>query len=247
MIKLNITFVLFCIVFQIQSHATVFEGYVKNFMGIGVKNKTVYFCDGRHTGQLLQNEQLLAVSNSGSVIHKVLTNEEGLFRIEMDSFRFVNTFLVFSNDICFSYSINNFKVLADAVVYVNTERFSTFEGQFGSDNDNKTFRHKKHYIVNAQGIEIETGMISRIVSYNGVVTIKEGVWKQFYDSGKLKMSGSYKNEKLNGPFILYNEKGDVLLTIQYEEDRIVSYSQSINGRIKNFRVVEKFPHHTLLE
>ena len=61
------------------------------------------------------------------------------------------------------------------------------------------------------------------------------VYQEFYDSGKVKISGFKKNGKLEGLFIYYDEKGKILYKILYKNNRIL-YTDFVghkNGFTKN--------------
>ena len=61
------------------------------------------------------------------------------------------------------------------------------------------------------------------------------VYHEFYDSGKVKISGFKKNGKLEGLFIYYDEKGKILYKILYKNNRIL-YTDFVghkNGFTKN--------------
>ena len=47
------------------------------------------------------------------------------------------------------------------------------------------------------------------------------VYQEFYDSGKVKISGFKKNGKLEGLLVYYDEKGNILYKILYKKNRIL--------------------------
>ena len=47
------------------------------------------------------------------------------------------------------------------------------------------------------------------------------VYQEFYDSGKVKISGFKKNGKFEGLFIYYDKKGKILYKILYKKNRIL--------------------------
>lgn len=61
------------------------------------------------------------------------------------------------------------------------------------------------------------------------------VYQEFYDSGKVKISGFKKNGKLEGLFIYYDEKGKILYKILYKNNRILytDFVSHKNGFTKN--------------
>ena len=47
------------------------------------------------------------------------------------------------------------------------------------------------------------------------------IYKEFYDSGKVKISGFKKKGKLDGLFFYYDKKGNILYKILYRNNRII--------------------------
>ena len=81
----------------------------------------------------------------------------------------------------------------------------------------------------------ENGVIQSLVYYhNGYITdreqinrydrngLKQGVWKEFYDDGKLKNESSFKDGRLNGLYKEFNEKGNLILVLKYEDDQLIA-------------------------
>ncbi len=81
----------------------------------------------------------------------------------------------------------------------------------------------------------ENGVIQSLVYYhNGYITdreqinrydrngIKQGVWKEFYEDGKLKNEKDYKDGMLNGLYKEFNEKGNLILVLKYENDQVIA-------------------------
>ena len=51
--------------------------------------------------------------------------------------------------------------------------------------------------------------------------LKQGVWKTFYDNGRIKTEANYKNDILNGPYKEYDENGLVKVYFQYAEGKML--------------------------
>jgi len=51
--------------------------------------------------------------------------------------------------------------------------------------------------------------------------LKQGVWKEFYENGRVKREASYKDDQLNGYYKEYDENGEVKVLLQYTEGRIL--------------------------
>ncbi len=45
--------------------------------------------------------------------------------------------------------------------------------------------------------------------------LKQGVWKTFYDNGRIRSEANYKDDRLNGPYKEYDENGVVKVFFQY--------------------------------
>lgn len=51
--------------------------------------------------------------------------------------------------------------------------------------------------------------------------LRQGVWKEFYPSGSIKSEKSFRNDMLHGYYKEYDEKGNLVLTMLYENGSIV--------------------------
>ena len=59
-------------------------------------------------------------------------------------------------------------------------------------------------------------------------------YKEYYDNGKIKTIGQYKNKKANGNWIIFDTVGDTLSVVFYKKGTASGpFIQFING--KNFR------------
>ncbi|MCU0431892.1 MAG: toxin-antitoxin system YwqK family antitoxin [Bacteroidia bacterium] len=88
---------------------------------------------------------------------------------------------------------------------------------------------------NGTGFEFDTtGTIITITEYKGGFVksterlnrrdangLKQGVWKEFYPNGKTHIEGRYLNDKKNGYFKEYNEKGNLLSITKWENGVLV--------------------------
>jgi antitoxin component YwqK of YwqJK toxin-antitoxin module len=68
------------------------------------------------------------------------------------------------------------------------------------------------------GLMTEREDINR-VDANG---LKQGVWKEFFPDGKLKSEKSYHNGMLDGLFKEFNEKGNLVMVLKYNEGQVVA-------------------------
>lgn len=80
---------------------------------------------------------------------------------------------------------------------------------------------------------------------------KEGTWKQYFDNGKLKLSGEYRNDQLHGAYVVYYPDGKKETEgfyrndipdgkwIHYNNDgTIASAIEYVNGKITNWEELE---------
>ncbi|MBL7110843.1 MAG: hypothetical protein ISS19_02740 [Bacteroidales bacterium] len=67
-----------------------------------------------------------------------------------------------------------------------------------------------------KGFIVERLKINRKDKFNR----KQGKWISFWDNGKIHLEGTYKNDKKNGYFKEYSEKGDLLTITKYLDDVI---------------------------
>ena len=62
--------------------------------------------------------------------------------------------------------------------------------------------------------------------------LRQGSWKDFYPSGNIKTEKSYLNDKLHGYYKEYDEKGNLVLTMLYENGVIVNSKVDDNADIE---------------
>ena len=67
--------------------------------------------------------------------------------------------------------------------------------------------------------------------------LRQGTWKEFYPSGAIKSECYYKNDLLHGYYKEYDEKGNLILTMLYEEGKIVK--SNINDE-KDIEIVNRY-------
>ncbi len=94
---------------------------------------------------------------------------------------------------------------------------------------------------------------------------KEGIWKQYYSDGALRLEGNYENNLLNGPYRVYypdstlkvkgnyrenrsegtweffDQSGNLLYTIEYEQGKPVNqeqYMQMLQDSMLRFQVIQ---------
>lgn len=54
-----------------------------------------------------------------------------------------------------------------------------------------------------------------------VVFVKHGAYFKYYESGQLKKSGNYNNDKKDGEWTYYDEEGNIIRTVTYDKDVVV--------------------------
>lgn len=71
-------------------------------------------------------------------------------------------------------------------------------------------------------IDYKTGFIKKQEKINrrDKNNLKQGIWKEFYASGKVRSEGRYLNDKRDGYFKEYSEKGDLLSTVKYVDGKL---------------------------
>jgi len=62
--------------------------------------------------------------------------------------------------------------------------------------------------------------------------LRQGTWKEFYPSGAIKSERTYKNDQLHGYYKEYDEKGNLILTMLYENGAIVNSRVEDNSEIE---------------
>ncbi len=72
------------------------------------------------------------------------------------------------------------------------------------------FEYNKGRLINRE-------LINRI-DKNGE---KQGVWKEFYEDGKVNIEKGFKNNELDGYYKKYDQKGNLILTLRYRNGIIV--------------------------
>lgn len=56
---------------------------------------------------------------------------------------------------------------------------------------------------------------------------KQGLWREFYDSKAVKVEGRYRNDKKHGYFKTYDETGNLLETLKYEDGILIPEPQEL--------------------
>lgn len=69
--------------------------------------------------------------------------------------------------------------------------------------------------------------------------LKQGVWKDFNNNGKLSVERSYKDDLLHGLYREYDHKGDLILAIKYSEGKIVEENVEDNKTVEIKREYDK--------
>jgi antitoxin component YwqK of YwqJK toxin-antitoxin module len=59
--------------------------------------------------------------------------------------------------------------------------------------------------------------------------LKEGVWKEFYSSGKIKVIQNYEKGEKHGVFEFYKETGELDFKVTYQHGRIKIMTSKIKG------------------
>jgi len=97
----------------------------------------------------------------------------------------------------------------------------------------------------------ESGMIISLIYYhNGYITeredinrrdkngLKQGIWREFYPDGRIKKEEIYVNDVFEGFYKEYNERGDMILLLNYNNGILVTdkdekEQEDINVEIRN--------------
>lgn len=97
----------------------------------------------------------------------------------------------------------------------------------------------------AYEFDIDSTIISRFYYKSGFLSIREtinrrdkaglrqGDWKTFYPSGRIKTEVTYRDDKKNGMYHEYSESGSMLFTIKYVDDLPVSTINESSVKIDN--------------
>ncbi len=125
--------------------------------------------------------------------------------------------------------------IASKELYLNDKRNGISYYYF---NDGSLFRTLNYVEGNKQGLGIEyskRGEIKTLLEYHNNYLInreavnrvdkndlKQGVWKEFYDNGKLHFERTYNDDQLNGYYKEYDENGNLRFAIRYENGKIVN-------------------------
>ena len=75
------------------------------------------------------------------------------------------------------------------------------------------------FSINAQ--QSEEAIEKNIQVENKVKEKDLEVYKEFYDSGKLKQTGFKKNGKFEGLFLVYDEEGKLIYHVMYKQNEIL--------------------------
>jgi uncharacterized protein len=64
------------------------------------------------------------------------------------------------------------------------------------------------------------------VNRNDTNKWRQGVWKDFFEDGRLKKEAYYRNDTLDGLYKEFNEKGNLIVSMIYEKGKIKEYAAS---------------------
>jgi antitoxin component YwqK of YwqJK toxin-antitoxin module len=99
-------------------------------------------------------------------------------------------------------------------------------------NGNSVEYDQKGNIISVQrfinGVLVERERLNR-VDQKGM---KQGVWKEFYDNGKVRKEASYIDDQLNGYYKEYDENGLVKVLFQYVNGKLLEKSDTTEMEIE---------------
>lgn len=107
------------------------------------------------------------------------------------------------------YYYDNGKI-HEIVNYVNGKRQGLAREYSRSGEIITLIEYHNGYIVNKENI-----------NRNDTSDYKQGVWKEFYPDGKIKTERNFKDDQLHGFYREYDNKGNLILAIRYDNGRIV--------------------------
>ena len=206
---------------QISSEGTMREGkpdgYWTTYYPSGIKKS-----EGKRTNFLLDSIWAF-YDNKGDTIQKIsyMFGKKNGYHI------------VYSHEIQKEGRENG--VVVSRELYVNDKRegISYYYYEDGNIKSEVSYVNGKK-----QGLTREydpRGVISTLVYYhNGHLTDKEeinrtdnngnkqGVWKEFYEDGKLKTEKNYRDDMLDGLYKEFNTKGNLVVVLKYEGGQVVA-------------------------
>lgn len=108
-------------------------------------------------------------------------------------------------------SIANQKLSAQVIDEVNGKTYYYY--------DSLTHKKVKEIYHHIQEIKIFTDNHGN--STDTLITIKNGPYTRYYESGQLECSGYYDHGKKNGTWKYYTQKGTMIRTEQWNQDKLV--------------------------
>jgi uncharacterized protein len=92
-----------------------------------------------------------------------------------------------------------------------------------ADDDGRIITIKRYN----KGNLVEREKINRYINNN----LKDGEWKEFYEGIKVKTEAEYKNGKLDGYYKEYDQFGKLLLTLLYNEGRLIEEIEKVESEV----------------
>ena len=116
----------------------------------------------------------------------------------------------------------NDKKEGKAYYYYDNNKVKMEVNYLNGKKNGRAFEYNKEYTI----ITIFEYNKDRLINRERINRIdeegdKQGIWKEFYEDGKVNIEKGYKNNKLEGYYKKYDRKGNLILTLRYEKGVIV--------------------------
>ncbi|MCK5823292.1 MAG: hypothetical protein KAG95_04765 [Bacteroidales bacterium] len=146
-----------------------------------------------------------------------------------------------------SYKLNDTLIsyIRSEILYLNNIPQGKSNFYYKSGNINKVISFKDGKKQGDGKEYAEEGRIISLLEYNygnlvdiekinrlDSLNLRDGVWKEFYKNGKVKIEKSYSHGKLNGLIKNFNLRGELVGAQRYENGILVDDSVSVLNRVK---------------
>jgi len=214
------------------------NGFNRFFYPNGQVSSEGNMVDGKPDGYWQTYYVCGVLKSEGNRKNYLLDSVWVFYSLSADTLKKINYLYGKKNGFYYTYNYENINkpegYICSKELFVNDKK----EGKAYYYYDNNKVKMEVNYLIgkkNGRAFEYnKEDIIITIFEYNKDRLInrerinridekgdKQGIWKEFYEDGKLNIEKGYKNNKLEGYYKKYDRKGSLILTLRYEKGVIV--------------------------
>lgn len=232
------------------------DGYVKFYYPNGQVSSEGLMINGKPDGYWKTYYVTGIIKSEGKRTNHLLDSIWVFYDIKGDTVQKISYMYGKKNGYLLTYDYNNLSIGTGKGVLISKELYidDKKEGKsYYYYNDGKLKNEVSYTGGKKQGLSKEydeNGMIISLVYYhNGYVTdkeeinrrdkngLKQGIWREFYPDGKVKKEEVYLNDVLDGFYKEFDEKGGMMLLLNYNKGNLVidteAEEEEIDVEIRN--------------